>query len=430
MNITHIVTRVHLMRDHFYPRTITKFLQENPKTEDHSFIIVHEKSIPNKIKFEEKTISNLSFKIYHFFMPTSPLKRLFSLKTYNSICKVLKNASYIYIHALTNEFVNILYYFKKREEKIIWILWGSDFYNHIPYEKYDPRTKEIIQNLDPSPLINEFSKLSILFAKKYLKSNSIQKIKAEFFVLIYRKILYARRLKVIKKIDVINFTSHKEIEFFRRYCNFSGKLLVGTRYYNTTFFPNMEKIVELDEKYNYKKKFSKMILLGNSGAPYNNHIDMMYQLAKLKIKSYGILCPLSYGGNPEYVCNVIRVGKELFGKKIFFLTEFLDKPTYASIISQQIDVAVWNHNRQQGLGNIGLLLYFKKIIYMKKTPVYFDLIEKGLTIFTLDDLFQKIENGVDIFPVHNLEMNKEYKTSQSSMKNRIDNLNRLYNGNL
>jgi hypothetical protein len=106
------------------------------------------------------------------------------------------------------------------------------------------------------------------------------------------------------------------------------------------------------------------ILAGNSGDESNRHAETLQTLEFLKDSDIRIFCPLSYSGNPDYKNTIVRTGKKIFGEKFIPVTEILEPPQYLMLLSD-IDIAVMNHKRQQGLGNILPLLYFGKKVYLR-----------------------------------------------------------------
>ncbi len=148
---------------------------------------------------------------------------------------------------------------------------------------------------------------------------------------------------------------------------------------------------DVEEKQLYVTKIRKPddtvnILLGNSAAPENCHIKILKELSHLKTENIKIVCPLSYGGNKNYVRKVIRIAKKLYGDKFYPLLTFLPKEEYFKLF-QDIDVAIFNNNRQQGMGNIEEMLRQGKKVYLRvSTPMWNWYKEKGYEIFDIKDL--------------------------------------------
>lgn len=114
------------------------------------------------------------------------------------------------------------------------------------------------------------------------------------------------------------------------------------------------------------------ILAGNSGDPSNNHFDLLHLLEKYKDENILIVCPLSYGRDAEYSLRVKDEGYRIFGDKFKPLLKVLPPAEY-SLVLKDIDIAVMNHQRQQGLGNLISLLYLEKKVFLRSdtTSNYF-----------------------------------------------------------
>lgn len=117
------------------------------------------------------------------------------------------------------------------------------------------------------------------------------------------------------------------------------------------------------------------ILVGNSADPTNNHLEVFEKLAAYKNENMMIYCPLSYGGGDGgYAKHISEKGRALFGDRFVALVDFMPFTKYLELLGQ-IDIAVFAHNRQQGMGNVITLLGLGKKIYMRSdiTPwVMFD----------------------------------------------------------
>ena len=162
---------------------------------------------------------------------------------------------------------------------------------------------------------------------------------------------------------------------------------------------------KISNNINNKPKNKFNILLGNSAASTNNHIEAMQKLAAHKDKIKKIICPLSYCNEGNYADNVIREGKKYFGKTFYPILEYMDKAIYEKMLLEEVDIAIFNHERQQAFGNITMLLAMGKKVYINKKS-------------TLVDVFK--EEGLDIFFSNNIDksdfFNIDKKSSNKNMK--------------
>jgi hypothetical protein len=135
------------------------------------------------------------------------------------------------------------------------------------------------------------------------------------------------------------------------------------------------------------------ILIGNSADSSNEHVEIFHLLEKFKNKDIKIICPLSYGQS-EYREYILDEGNNIFGDKFIPLTEFLSFNDYMDILSK-VEIAIFNHKRQQALGNILNLLGLGKKVYIRNDITTWKFcIEHHLkvsdTCGTFDDIFEKM----------------------------------------
>lgn len=105
------------------------------------------------------------------------------------------------------------------------------------------------------------------------------------------------------------------------------------------------------------------ILVGNSADPSNNHIESLEKLLPYKGEDIRIFAPLSYGDR-EHAKKVIETGSMWFGEKFVPLTSFLPVEEYLKFL-QSVDIAIFNHNRQQAMGNTIFLLSMGKTVCLR-----------------------------------------------------------------
>lgn len=129
------------------------------------------------------------------------------------------------------------------------------------------------------------------------------------------------------------------------------------------------------------------IQVGNSADPSNNHKQIFERLAQLDIQNQvvKIYCPLSYG-NRAYAEEIKQLGESLFGDRFYPLMDFIPLEKYNAILDE-INIAVFAHNRQQAMGNKINLLGRGKAVYMRSDISSYALFKKlGITVYSLDDI--------------------------------------------
>ena len=168
------------------------------------------------------------------------------------------------------------------------------------------------------------------------------------------------------------------------------------------------------------------IQIGNSADPSNNHIEVLEKLLKFKDKNIYIYAPLSYG-NREYAEKVILLGQSWFGDKFIALTEFMPFDEYVSILGK-IDVAVFNHKRQQAMGNTITLLGLGKKVYIRSDTTQWDFFkEKNIYIEDIEKIVDVIDT-TELSNIENYDKNKNISIVKNyfSKKNYLEQLIKVF----
>lgn len=122
------------------------------------------------------------------------------------------------------------------------------------------------------------------------------------------------------------------------------------------------------------------ILVGNSADPSNAHQAVFDQLAGLDDGKMHVYTPLAYGQS-DYRELIEKSGQSLFGDRFHSQRELMGSADYFEFL-KTIDIAVFNHRRQQAYGNSIILLGLgKKIFFNRESPVYQYLIKNDYAVF-------------------------------------------------
>lgn len=118
-------------------------------------------------------------------------------------------------------------------------------------------------------------------------------------------------------------------------------------------------------------KKEKLIIVGNSGDPENRHADVIRELSKKKdILNYKIIIPFSYNASSDYLRKVKDyVEKCGLSDNTEFLTDFIDKENYFSLISRA-EVLVTAHERSQAGATINAAIFYGTNVVLKKYIAY------------------------------------------------------------
>lgn len=264
--------------------------------------------------------------------------RIFFLKKpqdFLKIIRLIKNAKWIYFHFLAYD--PTLFYWLIRKKKIknaTWIIWGADVY---AYKKARHSLRNKLYEKARKKLIPFFPEIAAFVKDDFEIVNKVYNTRAEYVPILY-------------PIPV-----------------------------------NLDHLAEIQLE---RLEGEVKIMIGNSGDESNEHIDVLQKIARFSEENILIICPLSYGGTPEYIDSVCAEGKRLFGDKFVAVKEMMQANDYAHFLAH-IDIVLMNHQRQQGLGNIMALLFLEKKIFMRKNTTSFDfLVENGCKIELIETLDQ------------------------------------------
>lgn len=318
---------LHLFYNEKFIKPYIEFINENFDKNEHKFLIIDgvgEKDIKIPV---DKNIEKYISKGRNF---KGIIKKMFLILQlpilYFKLFLNCNKAEKIYFHGLFDiRIIFFLYIFKIFLRKSFWDMWGGDLYS--------------------------FSKNKNIIHKKiddYIKGN------------FYGYITY---------ID-------GDYELAKKWYKAKG------RYFNCFIYPsNLYKEMEILAP----KREELYVQIGNSADPSNNHFEILNKLEKFKNKNIKLFCILSYG-DKIYAEKVIKYGDKIFKEKFIPIIDFMPFKDYMKFLSE-IDIAIFAHKRQQGMGNIISLLGMKKTLYMDKNVTTFVTLKKiGVSIKSLDDI--------------------------------------------
>lgn len=269
--------------------------------------------------------------------------KLGKLKHYLLVLIKMNRADKIILHNLFDlKIVFLLFFMPWLLKKCYWIMWGADLYVY-----------------------------------QFGERNWKWKIK-EFL-----------RRPVIKRMGFFSTTVPGDFDLVKKIYGTNAKFIHNLMY-PSHLSRNLDEIV-----CNQDKQGEVFVQVGNSADPSNNHFEVLEILSKLDLKHVKVFCPLSYGSE-KHREEVIEYGNKLLGEKFIPITDFMSFTEYNSYMAC-IDIAIFNHNRQQAMGNtIGLLSLGKKVV-MKSNVTPFEFFKDiGVKIYQLNDsaLLTPISNNV------------------------------------
>lgn len=254
----------------------------------------------------------------------------------------------IFVHWYDLQIAEVLY---DLPNPIYVMLWGGEFYNEpFWYHKwvYDIYTLRYLKQTHSYPKII----LTTNLLKLYRDFRGLYYFKKEL------KESYFKKNRLVGRIDFLITPTKTDFEKIKElYPAFKAKSING--FYDQNF----DRASLMSTHKRQDNSGAIHILLGNSGAESNNHLDAMQKLRKLT--NVIVYCPLSYGGSKEYITLITNKGQEYFGDNFIAKKDFMSREAYMRLYDE-IDIVFMYHNRQQAFGNICTALTKGKPVFLKK----------------------------------------------------------------
>lgn len=241
----------------------------------------------------------------------------------------------IILHQLNQPILmlNLLLFYPQCFEKIVWSVWGGDIYP--------------------------------------LSKNSVK-----------RYFIEKTREKAISKIELI--TSYIKGDYNIILNNYKTKARYVKSKYPSPI--SVSKIINLLQQSDNSKSSTVKIIISNSAAYENNHLKTLEILSKYKDHDIKIIAVLSYGGDSNYINEVINYGKSIFNDKFEPIVNYMNFDDYLNFINK-IDVCVFNYNLQAGLGNLYLLLAMKKKVFIDSKTTPFEYYKEiGIEVYDTNNI--------------------------------------------
>lgn len=242
-------------------------------------------------------------------------------------CKVIRSKSiqmlialyqsdYIIVHGLINKLVVILFAFQPwLLKKCNWLVWGGDIYIH--QKEHKTMSEKVIEQMKRFiaprfPYISTFADGDYALAKEWYG-------------------VTGRQIPIMYPVAA----------------------------------SDEEALGKLREK-KYERGKDVNIIVGNSATVTNQHFQVLDWLANIHDNRFQIYLPLNYGtGNfEEYAQQVIDYGTKLFGNRIHPLRNKMSGKDYLEFLNN-MDVGLFNNNRQQAMGNISQLILCGAKVYIR-----------------------------------------------------------------
>ena len=307
------------------------------------------KAFPQQLHRFLIDVPHHKYKCKHVQLKTDVLSAVFGSSDFYNIIGDLSGYSTIVFHNLTRNKCRFIQKNKNIKAKFIWILWGFDLYSFLEAKGYGlyVNTKDF----------NNLTRGKI----------SVKKILQKTFY----NILYA---DAYKRIDVCACPPKGDYDLLKQYSFTNAKW----QWYN--FYP-VDNIVN---ETNLGDTISgNNILVGNSGAITNNHVEAFKLLSQFELDDRSVITPLTYG-DAINIKHVINQGKKILSENFSPVLGFLPISEYNYVI-KECSIAIMPHLRQQAIGNLIILLYLGAKIYLYEQNTLFDYFKNlGLILFSIE----------------------------------------------
>ena len=230
--------------------------------------------------------------------------------------RALYESDYIIVHGLLNKLVVILLALQPwLLKKCCWIVWGGDIYIH---EKANKSAME--------------------------------------------KLVERMKRFIIPRIPYVATLVDADYGLAQKWYGAAGKQL-------PIIYPvpsSNQSLMESLPKTKHQGLDGISILLGNSATETNQHFQALDWLARFRDENIRVYLPLSYGSGDfhAYAQKVIDYAVELFGDKVYPVTEQMSGDDYLRFLND-MDVGLFNNNRQQAMGNISQLILCGAKVYIR-----------------------------------------------------------------
>lgn len=304
------------------------------------------------------------------------------------------NFKTIIFHGLNSLNIDLAFSIKNFD-RCIWLFWGGEIYNN--------------------PLINtqemygKYTKSAIMAYNKSFRNDIIQFIRRY----IIKPSIYVKLKNIIPKFK------HIGVPFEEDYIEISqkAKLEHASSFFQYSYYPLEYIFTDLtDCKIN-----GNNILVGNSSTPENNHIDIFEMLKNANLYNREVITILSYG-DLHYRDLLLKGGERILGNSFKPIIEFLPLIEYNSLL-KSCNVAIMNHYRQQGMGNVISLLWMgTKLFLNSRNSIYHFLKRKKIIVYSVDELSKNINIINTPLDEDEIKHNRNVLLSEFSYDTIVDNL--------
>lgn len=308
-----------------YNHVVLDVVTQNSLEFEHDFIIKYKDGLESDVLKKKNILINPNYGV-------------------NELNRDCKYYDYVFVHGLNFSYFEMCKLRKTLLKKIIWCVWGHDLYK----DRNCKLSLNIYQSL---------KSIMIVFLIKTIWIPKVKKFYAICHGFSYDQ--YKINELVGSKVETFNVAYGLGYDF---------SLIKGIKQH-------------MNEK---NRKKTKRVLLGHSAYSYLNHAKILKQLGKYRDNDFEVIIPLSYG-DTNYREALIRQLKN-YSLRIKILNRFLNPAEYLSLLSS-IDIAIFDNQHQAALGNLCILLFLEKKVYLNAQGILYQGMRKeGINVFSTKDI--------------------------------------------
>lgn len=256
-------------------------------------------------------------------------------KLYSNEFDALVGDTMSYDKVFIHQFTPLLYRWvaKHSFKELNWLAWGADVYNLPALDRicYEPETFAGYVKGGVS-LQDRLYRLKVLFTQKPFEKSAYQ------------------------KVDHLLTWMDSEFRFAKDHLPSLKAMRQFFFYENQMPYQQLDTVV--GERSGNKKP---LLIIGNSASHALNHLDAVRSLQSQQVVA-DLLIPVSYG-DKKYAAFLKRNLTFYSGGKITYQEDYLDFAGYLKLLSSA-DGLVMNNIRPQGYGNIFMMMYLGKKVYL------------------------------------------------------------------
>lgn len=287
-------------------------------------------------------------------------KNLVEGMDYKTIKSIIQKGEYdnIFFHPLIPSWYGLVKAVPS-DKKIIWCMFGWEFYENPYFERLIERHMSLYKPLTQQWIHQHYKEAHL-----------------SVWLSIKRRLKYYKRqwslYNVMRRIDYVAPVYTTEMDILRHIRGFRAKHF-PFRYIVSSYDDNLATESE---------EIGKYIIVGNSAYPVCNHLDILSLMIERNIVDHELYLPLAYGDNSYH-----EMLQETL-KEMPFRYQIQDKMIpfneYQKIMSQ-CNVAIFPVIRQHSAGAINLNLYHGKKVFLYENSIpYKYLTSVGFRVFSIE----------------------------------------------